>query len=57
MLKKRFRPMAVLLIFMSLLLVLACGNANNNDPESPENAGKWIMVTWNTPALEKCLKV
>ncbi|MEF7440634.1 YdhK family protein [Paenibacillus lautus] len=41
MLKKRFRPMAVLLIFMSLLLVLgACGNANNNDPESPENAGE-----------------
>lgn len=41
MLKKKFRPMAVLLIFMSLLLVLgACGNANNNDPESPENAGE-----------------
>lgn len=41
MLKKRIRPMAVLLIFMSLLLVLgACGNANNNDPESPDNAGE-----------------
>ncbi|MCT1403062.1 YdhK family protein [Paenibacillus sp. p3-SID867] len=41
MLKKRIRPMAVLLIFMSLLLVLgACGNANNNDPESPNNAGE-----------------
>ncbi|OIB00589.1 hypothetical protein AK95_25790 [Paenibacillus sp. LC231] len=41
MLKKRFKPMAVLLIFMSLLLVLgACGNAKNNDPESPENAGE-----------------
>ncbi|WP_201264993.1 YdhK family protein, partial [Brevibacillus reuszeri] len=41
MLKKKFRPMAVILIFMSLLLVLgACGNANNNEPESPENAGE-----------------